>query len=267
MTSPEQKKDSEQKPKGAKPSELVRLARRDYRLLISADDGRAYAVAKRGAAVAVPLHGSTFRAQLAKRYMEENFPVVPSQSALSDALMVLEADAAGHDPEQVFTRVAHLNDGRVVLDLGTADGRCVVVEPGSWRLAARAPVVFRRTRANKPLPVPVSDDVGLALLHNLFNLDEEGVRLLTGWMISVLIHDIPHPVLQIKGEQGTAKTMTAVMLVGLIDPCSAPTRITPGDGNAWAVSAAASWVVCLDNVSDIKPWFSDALCRAVTGDG
>jgi hypothetical protein len=33
------------------------------------------------------------------------------------------------------------------------------------------------------------------------------------------------------------------------------------------VAAMASCTVALDNVSSVKPWFSDALCRAVTGDG
>jgi hypothetical protein len=36
---------------------------------------------------------------------------------------------------------------------------------------------------------------------------------------------------------------------------------------SWAAAASASWVVALDNVSTIQPWFSDTLCKAVTGDG
>ena len=35
----------------------------------------------------------------------------------------------------------------------------------------------------------------------------------------------------------------------------------------WAVTASASLVVALDNVSTVPEWLSDALCRAVTGDG
>ncbi|MFD0332260.1 hypothetical protein ACFQZC_38710 [Streptacidiphilus monticola] len=35
----------------------------------------------------------------------------------------------------------------------------------------------------------------------------------------------------------------------------------------WATQAFNSWALCLDNVSTIAPWFSDTLCKAVTGDG
>lgn len=252
--------------KPSKSLELVGLARQRYRFLISADDGRAYAVSKRGAAVALPLGGGAFRSQLASQYMEEHHPAVAGQTALTDAIAILEADAAKHDPEPVFIRVAHVGE-RVVLDLGTADGRCVVIKPGRWWRGRRSPVAFRRTRATKDLPNPVRDGVGLTWLHRLLNLDTEQVRLLIGWMIAALIHDIPHPVLKVQGEHGTAKTTLATMVLGLIDPSSAPTRSTPSDATTWTVSASASWTVCLDNVSEIKPWLSDTLCRAVTGEG
>jgi hypothetical protein len=214
--------------KPSKSLELVDLARQKYRFLVSADDGRAYAVSKRGAAVALPLGGGAFRSQLASQYMEKHYPAVAGQSALTDAIAILEADAAKRDPESVFIRVAHVA-GKVVLDLGTADGRCVVIRPGRWWRGRRSPVAFRRTRATKDLPSPVRDGVGLAWLHRLLNLDEEQVRLLIGWMIAALIHDIPHPVLKVQGEHGTAKTTLATMVLGLIDPSSAPTRSTPND--------------------------------------
>ena len=57
------------------------------------------------------------------------------------------------------------------------------------------------------------------------------------------------------------------MMVILIDPSPAPLRAAPKDVRAWTVQAAASWTVMLDNVSSIQPWFSDTLCKAVTGDG
>jgi hypothetical protein len=56
------------------------------------------------------------------------------------------------------------------------------------------------------------------------------------------------------------------MLVTLIDPSPAPLRAAPKDVQAWTVQAAASWTVMLDNVSSIPAWFSDTLCKAVTGE-
>jgi hypothetical protein len=99
------------------------------------------------------------------------------------------------------------------------------------------------------------------------NADETAFRLLVGWLVAALIPDIPHPVLAFKGEQGTGKSTAAAMAVNLVDPSPAPLRSMPRDVKQWAVTASASWVICLDNVSTIAPWLSDTLCKAVTGDG
>jgi len=52
-----------------------------------------------------------------------------------------------------------------------------------------------------------------------------------------------------------------------LDPGPAQTRKPPRDVDSWVTAAAGSWVVALDNVSSVVDWFSDALCRAVTGEG
>lgn len=57
------------------------------------------------------------------------------------------------------------------------------------------------------------------------------------------------------------------MVIGIVDPSGAPKRTAPRDIKAWATQAFNSWALCLDNVSIIPDWLSDALCRAVTGDG
>lgn len=56
-------------------------------------------------------------------------------------------------------------------------------------------------------------------------------------------------------------------MVGLVDPSPALLRSEPRDPEAWAMTAAGSWCVVIDNVSRIPGWWSDAICKAVTGDG
>jgi hypothetical protein len=74
-------------------------------------------------------------------------------------------------------------------------------------------------------------------------------------------------VLAIFGEQGTGKATAVKVLVLLLDPSPVPVRKPPRDADSWVTAAAGSWVVGLDNLSDVPPWLSDSLCRASTGDG
>lgn len=46
-----------------------------------------------------------------------------------------------------------------------------------------------------------------------------------------------------------------------------PLKKTPRDVDTWILTASASWVVALDNLSRVPEWLSDSLCRASTGDG
>ena len=245
-------------------SRLVALAKARWRLL-KGTDGRLYATGHHGPAIAVGLRGENgLRSHLSAAYYE-TCGATASGSNLADALTVLEAQAKRCDPEPVGLRVAQADERTVVLDLGGEDGRCVLIEPGRWRFAARSPVLFRRSALTAPLPEPARGG-SLDGLRALLNVDEAGWRLVVGWLVAALIPDIPHPILALTGEQGTAKSTAARLVVELVDASPAPLRTPPREMRSWAAAARASWVVALDNISTIPDWLSDTLCKAVTGD-
>ncbi|GHF42542.1 hypothetical protein GCM10010218_24630 [Streptomyces mashuensis] len=247
-------------------SQLAALARERYELFMS-DDGRPYGITVDGPNIALPLRGKAgLRSQLARIFADTNDGTVPSQSALADAMTVLEGVAAMAEPRTPHLRVAR-HDDRIIVDLGTTDGRCIAIGPDGWQRLPASPVVFRRSGAMKPLPEPVRDGDGLAQLRGLLNTTDDGFRLLAAWLVAAFIPDLPHPILAFRGEQGTGKSKGAQMVIGIIDPSGAPKRTAPRDLKSWAVQAFNSWGICLDNVSIIPAWLSDALCRAVTGDG
>ena len=246
-------------------SRLVALANARYRLL-RGDDGRPYATERAGPAVVYGLRGrEALRKRLAGQFFD-TYASTPGGSALTDALTVLEGMADRADPEPVGLRVAPAGEGTVALDLAGEDGRCVVLDAGGWQLRDRSPVLFRRSALTAPLPEPERGG-SLDELRRLLNVDEERFRLVVAWLVAALVPDIPHPILALTGEQGTAKSTAARLVVSLIDPSPAPLRTAPHEMRSWAAAASASWIVALDNVSSIQPWFSDTLCKAVTGDG
>lgn len=246
-------------------TELVKLARQRYRVGRTTT-GNPFAVHLKGPNVALMLRGgrTSLRAELASAFAEEHGKV-PSASALADSMLVLEGEALHAAQEDVALRVARHGDG-LVLDLGDETGKAVVIEPGRWRVESRSPVVFTRARATASLPEPVRGG-SLAELQNLLNVDESAWPLLVGWLVASLFPEIPHVILLLIGEQGTAKSTAQRLLGATVDPSSAQLRTAPRDVEDWVVAAAASWVVALDNASSITDWFSDALCRSSTGDG
>jgi len=246
-------------------SRLVALANKHYRLL-RGEDGRPYATQLDGPAIAQNLRGrDALRTGLAGLYYD-TYAASPGGSALTDALTVLEGQAERTDPEPVALRVAPAGERTIVLDLGAVDGRCVLVGPSGWNILDRSPVLFRRSALTAPLPEPVRDG-SLSPLRDLLNVDDSGFRLIVAWLVAALAPDIPHPILALVGEQGTAKSTAARLVVSLVDQSPAPLRTPPREMRSWAAAASASWVVALDNVSTIPDWFSDTLCKAVTGDG
>ncbi|MGH9209879.1 MAG: ATP-binding protein [Acidimicrobiales bacterium] len=246
-------------------SRLVALTQFHFQL-VKGTDGRPYATALDGPAIAYNLRGrDALRTRLARLYFD-TYTQAPSGTALTDALAVLEGLTDRTDPTPVGLRVARAPDGPVVVDFANPDGHAAIIGPGGWRVVERSPVLFRRSALTAPLPEPERGG-SLDGLGELINVDEPGFRLLAAWLVAALIPDIPHPILALFGEQGTAKSTAARLLVGLVDPSPAPLRTPPREMRSWAAAAHASWVVALDNVSTIPAWLSDTLCKAVTGDG
>lgn len=179
----------------------------------------------------------------------------------------LEAYARRSPPVSVPLRVARPTQTTVVIDLGRPDGGCVVIDPSGWRSVEHPPepVMFRRTLLTMPLPEPEAGE-DVAALQDLLNVADADWPLLLSWMVAALLEDVPTPILLLSGEQGTGKSTTAKLLAMLLDPSGAPLRSPPRNMEDWAVAAAGSWVVVLDNLSRIDERLMDALCRAVTGD-
>lgn len=252
-------------PEGPQAKQLVSLAEHLYWLGVS-HEGMAFAVARDGPNVALSLRGGRLglRVALAKEFYARTGKVA-SAGALADALTVIEGKCQHLDPTRLWTRVARYGKA-IVIDLGTAGGRAIVIDGSGWKIVDRSPLTFRRSCLTLPLPDP--ERAGGRLLDSpIGNITAASWWLVVGWLVAALIPDIPHPALLLLGEQGTGKSTIAKMLGWLIDPSSVPLRGAPRDNNEWTTAASGSWLVPVDNISRVYEWLSDAFCRTVTGDG
>ncbi|TPN41385.1 hypothetical protein [Mesorhizobium sp. B1-1-6] len=254
-----------EEPKASAATVLVKIAEELYDLGISVE-GEPFGVPRSGAKVVQMLRGGkmSLRSQLSREYFRRTRRAAPQQ-ALADALLVLEGIAQENEPQVLHIRVARCAEAQW-LDLGDGTGRAVVVTSDGWSVEDHVPVLFKRTEVTAALPEPVRGG-SLDELWDWLNVPDEDKPLVAAWLVAALYFDIPHPILSLGGEQGAGKSSFSGVLTRLIDPSPVPLRKPPRDVEAWVTAASGSWVVGLDNLSVVPDWLSDALCRAVTGDG
>lgn len=241
---------------------LVSIAE-DHYVIGRLDDERTYLVPHDGPNVAL-LRGDA-KADLARRYRALTGKTT-GRAPLDEAWMTIEGIA--HDAPKVSLplRVGSTPDGEPVIDLADTTGRAIVVTAEGWSVVDRSPITFRRSKAMLPLGEPVTGG-NVGELFELLNIDPHNRALFAAWMTSSLFDTIPHPAPVLVGTQGTTKSSTARGMTKLVDPCLAATQKPPKSDDEWAQTCAARWMVAVDNISNVSEWWSDALCRTITGDG
>ncbi len=212
------------------------------------------------------IRSSLFRGWLKRRFYEiEKRP--PSAQAFQDALGVIESRAEFEGPTHpVYTRVAG-QAGRVYIDLGGACWNVVEISAEGWNILETSPVRFTRARGMLPLPHPEAGGDTQALRPYVNCATEDDFCLVIAWLIGSLKPSGPYSLIGFEGEQGSAKTTTARLLKELVDPNEAPVRSLPRNEHELVISARNAWALSFDNLSGLKDWFSDALCRLSTGGG
>jgi hypothetical protein len=218
------------------------------------------------------IRNESFRDWLRRCYYRATGRAVPAE-ALQAVVGVLAARACYDGPARdVRVRVAGAVDGAapgrgtIYLALGDDQRRVVEATAGGWRIVAAPPVLFRSPQGQRPLPEPARggsvDD-----LRPLLNLRDDEWPLVVAWLVQALCPWGPYPLLCLHGEQGVAKSTMARVLKRLTDPSVPILRTLPKDERDLCIGARNAWVLALDNVSELRPWFSDALCRLSTGGG
>lgn len=238
--------------------------------LFHSPDGAAYATVKLDDHEETwPLKSKRFTQHLLRRFYVEQGKA-PSAQALTEARGTIEARAMFDGPEKdVFVRVAKHDSGNVYLDLCNDRWEAVEISVSGWRVVASeaVPVKFVRKDNAAALPYPVAGG-SIETLRQLLNVrTEEDFRLLVSWLVGAFNPDGPYPVLILQGEQGSAKSTTVRVLRSVVDPAVEPLRAPPRDERDLAIAASGNWTPALDNLSGMRGWLSDALCRLATGGG
>jgi energy-coupling factor transporter ATP-binding protein EcfA2 len=193
----------------------------------------------------------------------------PSPRVLKNCKREIEGVALfDSEQQELHVRLASVGND-LYLDLGNSKWEQVKIKKDGWKIipAEDSPARFERTPGMKTLPSPIKEGSLKTLRDFLYNVSEKDFILSVAWLVAALNPNIPTPILNIFGEQGSGKSTITAMLRDLIDPSTVPHRALPRNERELAISASKVQVLCFDNLSALSVQMSDAFCRLVTGAG
>ena len=211
-----------------------------------------------------------YRDCLRRRYRSKNGLVLSEQN-LSLAIAELEAYARLSCPElDVNVRVAECN-GAHYLDLCDPNCQAVEITATGWRVVA-APAGVRFTRPSNLSALPVPEHGGnIQLLRKYVHVDESDWPLIPAWILGAMRSNAPCPGMALVGPGGSFKSNTLEMAISTFHPTAStpPKEFTlpgyPKTIDDLIVAAYNSWVVGVDNVTNLPQAMSDCLCCLITG--
>ena len=216
-----------------------------------------------------PIESNHFEDWLRYKYYNQ-YQKAPYKQAVQKAID-LASSRAKFDPnsytEDVNIRVAKVDEAIIVDRVSKYGTNTVEISAAGWQNGATQVAKFWRPKGMNELPKPESGGTIYTLRKYLNIRSDSDFRLLIAWLLTAYNPEIPCPILVLQGEQGSAKSTTAKVLRSLVDPNGALIRSAPKNEEDLIVQAQHSHIICLDNLSGLKDWLSDALCRVCTGSG
>jgi len=206
----------------------------------------------------------------------ENQAKIVNTETLKEMSSLLSAQAQFKNKEQINLHLrtsSRINNGELewYYDLTNKHWQFIKITSRYWDIIKNE-IIFKRYNNQQPQVYPIKDyeqDIfdKFMKLVNIKADDEESKLLLKIYIVCLLIPDIQKPVLMLHGSQGSAKSSLQEMIKILVDPCVVKTFSFPRDINELIQQLNHNQIVYYDNISIIKDYISDQLCRAVSGSG
>lgn len=230
------------------------------------------AVGKTGGQV-IKLTSKEFERWL-RNYLIKKYQKFQGLDAIIDiiqTMLIYEAEINGEHHE-LSTRLCRTDDCKgnpMEITYDTGDGKhAVSITPEDWSVQD-VPIAFLRHRHQKPQCLPERHrDCSIEVLRPLLSefKDNREWLVVMAYIVSLYVPDIPKPLLNISGDNGSGKTLTARRIVELVE-CSSLENGLPVIKNGQELMRLANKnaVLLLDNLSNVSLSLSDELCRISTG--
>ncbi|MFT4058461.1 MAG: hypothetical protein QM652_02825 [Legionella sp.] len=212
------------------------------------------------------LDGRQFKSWLVSSFYEAH-DKTPREHSIREAIETLKGLAQFRgELREVCIRAAILDDV-YYLDLGEkGKNRAICISPGSWQVVDDHPIRFVRPDTMSPLPIPLKGG-SINTLWQVINIPKDMQLLVLTWLVDCLRPETPFPLLELVGEQGSAKSTTQEFLRQLIDPNSCNLRASPKSDEDVYIAGSMNWLISYENISYLPQKIQDALCVVSTGGG
>jgi hypothetical protein len=150
-----------------------------------------------------------------------------------------------------------------------AEYQCIRITEHGWNIIKNSNTLFVRfnQRAQVIPDRNYTNDIFDQYLDLMQIRDLVPRLLIKVWTISLLIPEIPHPIAIIHGEKGGSKSTFCRYQKRLIDPDRIELNNIPSDKSEFVQQLYHNSLAVYDNVKYLPSWFSDEVCKAVTGGG
>lgn len=171
----------------------------------------------------------------------------------------------------VFQRVAAVNGSRL-LDLGHPEGHCVRIASGQWELVQGKTAAFLRGRGYGALPIPTRSQNPRRAFQIIYEwllsigIPDSKAALVVVALVAWLRTGNTYPILLLYGPPGSGKTVTALLILLLIDPTdSLALPNIKMDADHIGAAAQHRHILSFDNTSKLSAALQDTLCTCSTG--
>lgn len=213
----------------------------------------------------LPIENREFNLYLNHLYYSQ-FKKTINKDNLQQVINILQAEARFGNVKKIplSNRVAKKNDS-FWYDLTNNKWQAVEINADGWNIIDNPPILFNRYRHQSEQLTPMKNG-DINKIFDYLNIKNYHTVFLC-WLVSCFVPDIPHAMLIVYGEKGSAKSTACSLSKQLIDPSVLDTLTIPKDMRSFIVNLQQHWFLPFDNVSYINEEVSDTLCRAITGGG
>ena len=193
----------------------------------------------------------------------------PGDTAISEAIDTLSGVGQFEGDEIEVNLRYGFHDSKIYVDLGCEHWKIIEISTEGYRVidSQNAPVKFIRNSLLRPLPQPESDG-NISLIWKHLNIKSKDSRILIlAWLLESMRANRPYPILEIGGEQGSAKSTFQKRLREIIDPNKVNLRTAPRSVEDIFVGTRNNHVISYENLSHLSANTQDAFCIIALGGG